>query len=151
MERLTQWVNDREKRYAIPQVDIRSMGYEKCCTRLAEYEDLGMTPEQVKEMQMDWVAMKAAWPRWIPVAERLPEERDSIFAKLKGTNEWIPSMFEKKSQIMLVTAEDDSSKRRCIVAKTLDGEWDSAMINPENDINVIAWMPFPEPYMEDIK
>lgn len=23
---------------------------------------------------------------WIPVSERLPEERDSIFAKFKGTN-----------------------------------------------------------------
>lgn len=27
--------------------------------KLADYEDTGMTPEQVIEMQMDWVAMKA--------------------------------------------------------------------------------------------
>lgn len=58
MERLTQWVDDGEKRYAIPRVDIRNMGHEKCCTQLAKYEDTGMTPEQVKELQMDWVAMK---------------------------------------------------------------------------------------------
>lgn len=25
--------------------------------------------------------------RWIPLTERLPEEHDSIFAKLKGTEE----------------------------------------------------------------
>lgn len=61
MERLTQWVDDGEKRYAIPRVDIRNMGHEKCCTQLAKYEDTGMTPEQVIEMQMDWVAMKAAY------------------------------------------------------------------------------------------
>lgn len=28
--------------------------------KLADYEDTGMTPEQVIEMQIDWVAMKAA-------------------------------------------------------------------------------------------
>ena len=28
--------------------------------KLADYEDTGMTPEQVIEMQMDWVAMKTA-------------------------------------------------------------------------------------------
>lgn len=27
--------------------------------------------------------------KWIPVTERLPEEHDSIFAKLKGTEKWI--------------------------------------------------------------
>lgn len=63
MERLTQCVDDGEKRYAIPRVDIRNMGHEKCCTQLAKYEDTGMTPEQVIEMQMDWVAMKTARTR----------------------------------------------------------------------------------------
>lgn len=56
--------------------------------KLADYEDTGMTPEQVIEMQMDWVAIKAAYPKWIPVTERLPEEHDSIFAKFKGTEKW---------------------------------------------------------------
>lgn len=39
----------------------------RCCEindeiikKLADYEDTGMTPEQVVELQMDWVAMKAA-------------------------------------------------------------------------------------------
>ena len=26
--------------------------------------------------------------RWIPVSERLPEEKETIFAKLKGTDKW---------------------------------------------------------------
>lgn len=56
--------------------------------KLADYEDTGMTPEQVIEMQMDWVAMKATYTKWIPVTERLPEEHDSIFAKFKATEKW---------------------------------------------------------------
>lgn len=32
---------------------------------------------------------------WTPVSERLPEEHDSIFAKLKGTDNWKRGMFEK--------------------------------------------------------
>lgn len=35
--------------------------------RLAAYEDTGLTPEQLKEIQ-----------RWIPVEEGLPEEDDSV-------------------------------------------------------------------------
>ena len=56
--------------------------------KLADYEDTGMTPEQVIEMQMDWVAMKATYTKWIPVTERLPKEHDSIFAKFKATEKW---------------------------------------------------------------
>lgn len=56
--------------------------------KLADYEDTGMTSEQVIEMQMDWVAMKATYTKWIPVTERLPEEHDSIFAKFKATEKW---------------------------------------------------------------
>ena len=26
--------------------------------------------------------------RWIPVSEEMPEERDSMFAKFKGTSKW---------------------------------------------------------------
>lgn len=40
MERLTEWIDDGEHRQAIPKTDIRSNGYNKCCNKLAEYEDL---------------------------------------------------------------------------------------------------------------
>lgn len=26
--------------------------------------------------------------RWIPLSEKMPEERDSMFAKFKGTSKW---------------------------------------------------------------
>lgn len=46
--------------------------------------------------------------RWIPCEERLPEERPTAFAKLKGTDKWLDTM----------------------------------------PFEVIARMPFPEPYGE---
>ena len=32
---------------------------------------------------------------WIPCNEKMPEEHDSIFTKLKGTDKWSNAMFEK--------------------------------------------------------
>lgn len=49
MERLTEWIPGEHK--AIPRMDLRSNGYEKCATRLAEYEDTGLTPEQVQKLK----------------------------------------------------------------------------------------------------
>lgn len=48
MERLTEWIQEEHR--AIPRMDLRSNGYEKCTTRLAEYEDIELTPEQVQEL-----------------------------------------------------------------------------------------------------
>ena len=48
MERLTEWIPGEHK--AIPRIDLRSNGYEKCATRLAEYEDIGLTVEEVQEL-----------------------------------------------------------------------------------------------------
>ena len=49
MERLTEWIPGEHK--AIPRMDLWSNGYEKCATRLAEYEDTGLTPEQVQKLK----------------------------------------------------------------------------------------------------
>ena len=49
MERLTEWIPEEHK--AIPRIDLRSNGYEKCATRLAEYEDIGLTVEEVQELK----------------------------------------------------------------------------------------------------
>lgn len=45
MERLTQWIDEER---AIPRVDLRNCGHEKCTTQLAKYEDTGLTPEEIK-------------------------------------------------------------------------------------------------------
>lgn len=117
--------------------------------KLADYENTGMTPEQVIEMQMDWVAMKATHPKWIPVTERLPEEHDSIFAKLKVTEEWKKGMYTKVSDNVLVTIKhEDCGLGILQVAKTTDGKWKNDFLRAFSSAKVIAWMPFPEPYKE---
>lgn len=48
MERLTQWIDENR---AIPRVDLRRCGHERCTTQLARYEDTGLTPEQIMELK----------------------------------------------------------------------------------------------------
>lgn len=48
MERLTQWI-DQDK--AIPRMDLRNSGYEKCTTQLARYEDTGLTLQKIMELK----------------------------------------------------------------------------------------------------
>lgn len=81
---------------------------------------------------------------WIPVEERLPEEHDSMFATLKGTDKWSKGMFEKISDDVNVTVEYEDGTRKTISAHTLDGQWKlpSRILKQK----VIAWCPCPEPY-----
>lgn len=82
---------------------------------------------------------------WIPVSERLPEEHDSIFAKLKGTDKWREAMFEKISDEVNVTIKYEDGSRKTTTSYTLDGVWE---IEKEQRIvkqKVIAWQPLPEP------
>lgn len=39
-ERLTEWVDNGEEKYAVPKMDLRNNGHQKCCNKLANYEDL---------------------------------------------------------------------------------------------------------------
>ena len=84
---------------------------------------------------------------WIPCNERLPEERESSFAKLKGTDKWIEGMFEKKSDDVNVTIEFSDGKRKVITTKIIDGQWNKhTILKP---IKFIAWQPLPKPYKGD--
>lgn len=83
---------------------------------------------------------------WIPCSEGLPEEHDSVFAKLKGTDKWSDAMFEKISDDVNVTVEFEDGTRKTMTLHTNDGKW-----NTNNRIvkfNVIAWQPLPEPYQQ---
>ena len=48
MERLTQWIDENT---ASPRVDLRRCGHERCTTKLARYEDTGLTVEQIIELK----------------------------------------------------------------------------------------------------
>lgn len=49
MSRLTEWMQEEHR--AIPRMDLRNNGYEKCINRLAEYEDIGLTVEEVQQLK----------------------------------------------------------------------------------------------------
>lgn len=80
---------------------------------------------------------------WIACEDRLPEEHDSMFAKLKGTAKWNEAMFEKISEDVNVTVEYENGKRKTMTLHTVDGKWKTDRIVK---FKVIAWQPLPEPY-----
>lgn len=85
--------------------------------------------------------------RWIPVSERMPKEHDSVFARLKGTNKWSESMFEKTSYKVIVTVKYADGTLLTETAYTTDGKW--KLTHPTFNGTVIAWQPFPDPYREN--
>lgn len=128
------------------------------------YKELGVAPEQIREVSKLYLEkcmevnklraeLKEFAPNtnvgnkdgWIPVEEGLPEERDSIFKKWKGTDKWNDAMFEKVSDIVIVTIEGENGKRKTTYGHTLDGKWqcDALKCNP---YRIVAWKPLPEPY-----
>lgn len=76
-------------------------------------------------------------PRWIPVTERLPEEKDAGILKALR--------IEKRSEYVLATVEVKGEKMTT-TACTLDGKWDWDLKYAFPDFKVVAWMPLPEPY-----
>ena len=81
---------------------------------------------------------------WIPCSERLPEEHETMFAKLKGTDKWDSAMPEKISDDVNVTVEFEDGTRKTMTLHTNDGKWNTNYRIVK--FNVIAWQPLPEPY-----
>ena len=84
--------------------------------------------------------------KWIPCSERLPEERESIFKKAKGTDKWDPEMFESISDDVNVTVEFEDGTRKTMTSHTIDRKWICEKEYRINKMKVIAWCPLPEPY-----
>lgn len=103
-------------------------------------------PEKSKKRIMDVLYEKLYNSGWIPCSEKLPEEHDSMFAKLKGTGKWNDAMFERTSDDVNVTVEYENGSRRVRTLHTIDGKWksDIRLLN----FKAIAWKPLPEPYKE---
>lgn len=85
---------------------------------------------------------------WIPVDERMPEEKDSMFAKWYGTDKWnAKTMWRKQSDGVLVTIEFENGVRVTEKMKTHDGEWYWHInVIP---FKVLAWTSMPEPWREE--
>ena len=80
--------------------------------------------------------------KWISVDDVMPAEKNSIFAKLKGTDKWNSVMWEKTSGEVIVCIEFEDGTRKTTVAKTHDGSWKLDM--PILQQKVTHWMPLPE-------
>ena len=83
---------------------------------------------------------------WIPVSERLPEEHDSVFAKLYGTDKWESRCWRRTSNRVIATIKYNDGTVIVKEAFTHDGEWTVEKRNI--NCKVIAWMPLPKPYKE---
>lgn len=84
--------------------------------------------------------------KWILCSERMPEEHDSIFSKLYGTEKWRNAMFRRSSRTVIITVEHKDGTRQTAPCHTIDGEWNQSM---KGMGKVLAWMPLPECYRGD--
>lgn len=85
---------------------------------------------------------------WIPVSERLPEEYDSVFAELYGTDKWDDTLWRTRSKRVLVTIEHESGIRSVTESYITDGKWTLGKRATLSKYKVVAWMPLPNPYKE---
>lgn len=81
---------------------------------------------------------------WINVHDAMPEERESIFAKYKGTDKWQKAFWEKQSGTVLVTIICKNGEKIVTTARTIDGDWNCDHLAIRGS-KVIAWQPLPEP------
>ena len=93
-----------------------------------------------------WLTEKADSFEWIPVSERLPEEHDSIFADLYGTDKWDSKLWRTVSNRVVVTIKYDDGTRIVKESHTYDGKW--AEEKRSRNCKVVAWMPMPKAYKE---
>lgn len=99
--------------------------------KLMKYEDTDLSPEEAERVN-DFVQSQSSKllmklneeqkkHRWIPVAERLPEE------SLNSVIGW------------------DEYRERCCFVQYYDGRW---KLGNNECVKIMAWMPLPDPYME---
>ena len=122
------------------------MNNQQAINRLTKHLEWGWSKKTVDAIEMGIHALKET--QWIPCSERLPKERDSMFARWKGTDKWTKAMFEKRSDTVIATIEYSNGERTVAPAHTTDGKWRCDCIIGD-DGEVIAWMPLPEPYRQN--
>lgn len=79
---------------------------------------------------------------WISVKDRLPEEHDSLFEQLYGTDKWNDAMYRTTSNYVLATLEFEDGTKRVTMIRTRSGIWDVSSVRKAK---VTHWMPLPEP------
>jgi hypothetical protein len=83
---------------------------------------------------------------WILVTKKMPEEKDTMFAKFWGTDRWNKYMFRKRSDLVEVTIELDDGTRVTSASRTRDGKWDIEENHGAVKKKVVAWHYMSEPW-----
>lgn len=86
---------------------------------------------------------------WIKYSERKPEERESMFAKFYGTDKFKPGIMFRTHRHNLLFTLEHHGERFVAEGRMLDGKPMCSYLIIHNDAQVIAWMPFPEPFEEE--
>lgn len=100
----------------------------------------------------DYLRNKAEWrqkqkqaiPRWTPVEEGLPQERDTIFARFYGTEKWKPGMIRRVSDDVRVVAVFDDGTAMVWHDHTVDGVWSCEKYEINLQRKITHWMENPE-------
>ena len=87
---------------------------------------------------------------WIPVTKKMPEEKDTMFAKFWGTDKWNEYMFRKRSDLVEVTVELEDGTRYTDASRTRDGKWDIEMDHGAVKKKVVAWKPMSAPWRGNV-
>lgn len=106
-------------------------------------EDFDRQRKEALDMAIE--ALKAQEPGWISVKESLPPERETIFAKFKGTDQWNPAMFATGSEDVRVIVQFEDGTRKVWHDHTMDGKWKcerEKCAYPK--CTVTHWMPNPD-------
>jgi len=88
--------------------------------------------------------LKAQEPHWISVEDGLPQEHDTIFAKLYGTDKWRNGMSLKASDDVRVVKVFRDGTKRVHHDHTVDGRWESERKGLDVYGHVTHWMPNPK-------
>lgn len=101
--------------------------------RLAEYEDTGLTPQEIYLMKAGTI-LKSMEMQWIPVEERLPD-----------TDDYVLMSFDNFSLPLVGRYESDEDGGGAWYL----GDCDEDDTCVSNDLFVNAWRPLPEPYRKE--
>ena len=99
----------------------------------------------IEEVKTVLKQAKAQEPGWISVKDAMPPERETIFAKFKGTAQWNPAMFATGSEDVRVVVQFEDGTRKVWHDNTMDGKWKcerEKCAYPKR--TVTHWMPNPD-------
>ena len=84
---------------------------------------------------------------WISVKDRLPEEHESIFYKLLGTQKWSNSMWKQESDKVIVYVSFPDGTGVVTTGCLHNSDW-MTTVSKALPQTVTHWMPRPEPPKE---